>query len=327
MSKTKIEILPIDLIRIDGQTQARIKINEDAVDDYAEVIKDAGGDWPFDPIDVFFDGSNYFVADGFHRTLAAIRMKRASIPCRVHQGTAKDAKIFGMTANDTHGIRMTREDKRACVEWLLDYGGRMTQAEIAQKSGVTERSVRRIVSERNSETDNRTLSGSSKSSSKSSKAPKSAVADKLKKQEEKEAEKAKKKVEAAAAKAAKKAEADAARAEKKKQAEAERKKKKEDAAAAKAEAKEAARVAKEEADRQSRSPDEQAKLDCSVARQLIQKATRSVDDLNRTKKSPALGAKERKDIDGCIKEISGPSITRRMTVVRILQLAERLLWQ
>lgn len=292
MSKTKIEILPIDLIRIDGQTQARIKINEDAVDDYAEVIKDAGGDWPFDPIDVFFDGSNYFVADGFHRTLAAIRMKRASIPCRVHQGTAKDAKIFGMTANDTHGIRMTREDKRACVEWLLDHGGSMTQDEIATKAGVTSRTVRNVVADRDPE--KRKVSGSSKSSSNSAKAPKPSDADKLKKQKEKEAEKAKKKVEAAAAKA---------------------------------EAKEAAMVAKEEADRQSRSPDEQAKLDCSVARQLIQKATRSVDDLNRTKKSPPLGAKDRKDIDGCISEISGPSITRRMTVVRILQLAERLLWQ
>lgn len=321
MSRTKLEILPIDLIRLDGETQARIKTNEDAVDDYAEVITNEGGDWPFDPIDVFHDGSDYFVADGFHRTLAAIRLKRASIPCRVHQGTAKDAKIFGMTANDTHGLRMTREDKRACVEWLLDHGGKMTYADISAKAGVSVRTVERIVADR--KIPKPPLAGSSKPS----KAPKSADADKLKKQKEKEAEKAKKKVEAAAAKAAKKAEADAARDEKKKQAEAERKKKKEDAASAKAEAKEAARVAKEEADRQSRSPDEQAKLDCSVARQLIQKATRSVDDLNRTKKSPALGAKERKDIDGCIKEISGPTITRRMTVVRILQLAERLLWQ
>lgn len=157
MAKTKLETLSIDLLRLDGGTQARIKTHEDAVDDYAEVITNEGGEWPFDPIDVFHDGSEYFVADGFHRTLAAIRVKRASIPCRVHQGTSKDAKIFGMTANDAHGLRMSRADKRACVEWLLDYGGKLTQIEIAEKAGVDRKTVQRVISDRN---ENATMSHS-----------------------------------------------------------------------------------------------------------------------------------------------------------------------
>lgn len=322
MAKTKLETLSIDLLRLDGGTQARIKINEDTVDDYADVLTEAGGDWPFDPNDVFHDGSDYFVADGFHRTLAAIRVKRASIPCRVHQGTSKDAKIFGMTANDTHGLRMSREDKRACVEWLLDNGGKMTQAEIAVKAGVSVRTVQYVVSSRNPQ-----IAGSTVSAKKSTKAPILTDAEKLKKKKEKEAEKAKKKAEADAAKAKKKAEADAARAEKKKQAEAEKVKKREEAAQAKAAAKEQAKAAKEAADRETRSADEQAKLDSSVVRQLIEKAVRSVDDLYRTKQSPALGAKDRKSIDDCVKEITGPSISRRLTMIRLLQLAERLLWQ
>lgn len=311
MAKTKLETLSIDLLRLDGGTQARIKINEDTVDDYADVLTEAGGDWPFDPNDVFHDGSDYFVADGFHRTLAAIRVKRASIPCRVHQGTSKDAKIFGMTANDTHGLRMSREDKRACVEWLLDNGGKMTQAEIAVKAGVSVRTVQYVVSSRNPQ-----IAGSTVSAKNSTKAPNLTDAEKLKKKQEKDAAKAKKK-----------AEADAARAEKKKQAEAEKVKKREEAAQAKAAAKEQAKAAKEAADRETRSADEQAKLDSSVVRQLIEKAVRSVDDLYRTKQSPALGAKDRKSIDDCVKEITGPSISRRLTMIRLLQLAERLLWQ
>ena len=128
--------ISIDSIVLDADTQCRLAIDQPTVDDYRELIE-ANGRWPFDPIDVFVDGKQYLVADGFHRTLAAVAAKRASIPCRVHKGTAHDARIFGMTANDKHGLRMTRADKRACVEWLLDNGGKLTQAEIAEKAGVS----------------------------------------------------------------------------------------------------------------------------------------------------------------------------------------------
>lgn len=155
----KTEMLSIDLLRLDGGTQARIKISEETVEAYAELI-DAGKAWPFGPVDVFHDGSDYFVADGFHRTLAAQRLNRASVPCIVHKGTAKDAKIFGMTANDKHGLRMSRADKRACVEWLLDNGPKMTQADIAQKSGVSVETVKRVVASRKPEKVSLTLSAS-----------------------------------------------------------------------------------------------------------------------------------------------------------------------
>lgn len=143
---SKVHSLSLDVLRLDGGTQARLAVNEETVDDYAEVLEQAEGDWPFAPIDVFHDGADYFVADGFHRTLAAVRLKRASVPCHVHRGTAKDAKIFGMTANDRHGLRMSRADKRACVLWLLDQGD-MKREEVAAKAGVTRRTVQRIIAE------------------------------------------------------------------------------------------------------------------------------------------------------------------------------------
>ena len=145
MTKT----LPLESIRIDGETQARVKIDDDVVADYAEIIQESSGDWPFPPVDVFCDGTDHFMADGFHRHLAAKRAGRESIPVTEHTGTAYDARVFGMTANDTHGLRMTRADKRACVEWLLDQPGKMTQKEIAEKAGVDPSTVKRIVAERN----------------------------------------------------------------------------------------------------------------------------------------------------------------------------------
>ena len=141
--------LPVDVLRIDADTQNRLKINEEVVEDYTQLIVDNDGEWPFAAVDVFHDGNEYLVADGFHRTLAAHRAKLPKIPCNIHKGTATDARIFGMKANDRHGLRMSRADKRGCVEWLLDNGGKMTQTEVAAKAGVSRRLVQIIVAERN----------------------------------------------------------------------------------------------------------------------------------------------------------------------------------
>ena len=56
--------LPMDVIRIDGGTQSRVKIRTDVVDDYAEHMANGA---VFPPGVAFFDGKEYWLADGFHR--------------------------------------------------------------------------------------------------------------------------------------------------------------------------------------------------------------------------------------------------------------------
>jgi hypothetical protein len=142
--------LSIDVLVLDADTQSRLSIHDETVLDYAELIEvdTTAVEWPFPPVDVFHDGSRYMVADGFHRVLAAAKTKRASIPCIVHKGTATDALFFAMTANDNHGLRMTRADKRANVELLLDDYPKMTQKLIAETVGVCVRTVKSIVADR-----------------------------------------------------------------------------------------------------------------------------------------------------------------------------------
>lgn len=161
----KQQNLSIDLIKFDGGTQSRLAINDEVVQEYADLISEAEGEWPFPPLDVFSDGTEYWPGDGFHRGLGAVRAGRGSVPCVVRPGTATDARIFAMTANDRHGLRMTRADKRACVEWLLDNPPKRTQAEIALLAGVAVRTVKVIVADRNAET----LQGKLKPSKKDSK--------------------------------------------------------------------------------------------------------------------------------------------------------------
>ena len=80
--------LLVESIRIDGRTQSRKRVNEDAVAEYAEAMK-AGANLP--PVTVFFDGKEFWMADGFHRLLAAQRIGRKNIAADVKQGARVDA--------------------------------------------------------------------------------------------------------------------------------------------------------------------------------------------------------------------------------------------
>ena len=60
--------LPIDQIRTNGGTQPRSCSNADVVADYS-IAMEAGDQFP--PVVVFYHGTNYWLADGFHRLGAA----------------------------------------------------------------------------------------------------------------------------------------------------------------------------------------------------------------------------------------------------------------
>ena len=62
--------LSLDLINLYGGTQARVQTTDEAVESYAEEMTQGT---VFPPIDVYFDGATYWLADGFHRYLATKR--------------------------------------------------------------------------------------------------------------------------------------------------------------------------------------------------------------------------------------------------------------
>jgi hypothetical protein len=110
------EVLNLDLIRIDGDTQSRVKSDDDLIVHYAECM--AEGD-EFPPVVVFLDGKDYWLSDGFHRYHATRKNGDATIKVKVLHGTKRDAKWHGMGANKSHGKPPTREDKRHNVEVIL----------------------------------------------------------------------------------------------------------------------------------------------------------------------------------------------------------------
>lgn len=109
--------IKISKIRRDGGTQMRAERNSETVDEYRDKML-AGEVFP--PIVVFFDGSEYWLADGFQRAEAAEDAEQSEIECDVREGGQRDAILYACGANADHGARRTNADKRKAVMTLLN---------------------------------------------------------------------------------------------------------------------------------------------------------------------------------------------------------------
>ena len=133
--------LRIDQIRIDGGTQSRAAINAATVDDYAESMADPNTVFP--PVTVYFDGKDYWLADGFHRLAAWAKIGRTDIPAEIRQGDRRRAILHSVAANAAHGLRRTNEDKRRAVLTLLEdpEWSQWSNREIARRCAVSDHLV------------------------------------------------------------------------------------------------------------------------------------------------------------------------------------------
>lgn len=129
-------MLELSKIRTDGGTQSRAAINEETVADYTEALADPATVFP--PIVVYFDGREYWLADGFHRVAAWDRVGRTEVPAEIRQGDRRQAVLHSCAANAAHGLRRTNADKRRAVMTLLedDEWSQWSDREIARRCRV-----------------------------------------------------------------------------------------------------------------------------------------------------------------------------------------------
>jgi hypothetical protein len=131
-----VKTINVNSIIIDKGTQSRAAISEETVTDYAEAMQ-AGDQFP--PVITYFDGVDYYLADGFHRLHAVKRLGKTSIQADVRTGTLRDAILYSLGANRDHGLRRSNADKRKCVQTLLDdfEWGDLSVNEMARICGVS----------------------------------------------------------------------------------------------------------------------------------------------------------------------------------------------
>ena len=106
------QALNLSDIRTDGGTQARAGIDQAVVAEYAVAIGE-GADFP--PLVVFSDGEELWLVDGFHRLAAYRAAGVEEVDCLLKHGTQRDAVLWSVGANSTHGLRRSNQDKRNAV--------------------------------------------------------------------------------------------------------------------------------------------------------------------------------------------------------------------
>jgi hypothetical protein len=138
-------LLDIGKIRRNGECQIRVEMRADVIDDYAEPLMH-DPDAQVSPVIVFFDGTDYWLADGYHRCGAYDKAQRSEIPVEVKTGGRRDALRYALGANSLHGLRRTNADKRHAVEIALadEEWGNWSNPQIAELCGVAESTVRNI---------------------------------------------------------------------------------------------------------------------------------------------------------------------------------------
>jgi hypothetical protein len=136
-------MLPLKLIRRDGGTQPRVAMDLETVERYARDLREGVA---FAPVEVVYDGTNYWCWDGFHRCAAAANAGRSEIDVEVKQGTLADAQWLSLSANKQHGLARSNEDKRNAVIRALehDHCQGLSDLQIALHIGVSQPFVGRV---------------------------------------------------------------------------------------------------------------------------------------------------------------------------------------
>ena len=135
--------IKLSQIRVDGGTQSRVRMCAETVSEYASKMSD-GVQMP--PLDVFYDGNEYWLADGFHRYSAAKSNGNRETECTIHEGSVEDAMLYSFSANGGRGLSMTPEDNQSIISRMLAHPKwkSWTDVQIAKHIHVSNSTVGRI---------------------------------------------------------------------------------------------------------------------------------------------------------------------------------------
>jgi hypothetical protein len=148
MSTAGSVMVPLDAIPTDPAGQTRVKVHAAVVREYASEMREqiAAGGLRFPPVVLFSDGKERWLADGFHRVLAARMAGLTEIAADVRAGSQREAFLYGISANSAHGLPRTNADKRKAVALLLADAewSQWSDREIARRCQVDHRMVNRM---------------------------------------------------------------------------------------------------------------------------------------------------------------------------------------
>ncbi|BDM83616.1 hypothetical protein [Acaryochloris marina] len=108
--------LKLSDITLDNEIQSYQQLIQEVVGEFAEAMRQGA---KFPPVVVFFDGDNYWLADGLHRFLAKQFVAEQSISTEVQPGSRYDAKFYSARANLNPSDIHSSEEKHRFFENIL----------------------------------------------------------------------------------------------------------------------------------------------------------------------------------------------------------------
>jgi hypothetical protein len=123
--------------------QSRATTHADLIEEYAEMMQ-AGIEFEA-AFGLRDEAGQVYIHDGLHRGEAAKALGKLLL-VEVKPGTKLEAEWLALTANQKHGLRRSREDKRRVVHTALlhPYGAQLSNREIGRHCGVDHKTVGKI---------------------------------------------------------------------------------------------------------------------------------------------------------------------------------------
>jgi len=127
----EIREIPLDDLVLDPNLSLRDRLDEFTVERYAE----SWGRLP--PVTVYEVEGRPVLTDGFHRHAAAVMLGRKTLPAEVVAGTFAEALDFAAGVNLSHGLPLTRAERRRAVEVKLKLHHDWSDRRMAEELGVS----------------------------------------------------------------------------------------------------------------------------------------------------------------------------------------------
>jgi hypothetical protein len=141
----RIVLLPVHSINLHCGTQIRTAYNEATIVRYAALMETEEGRAKFPPIVVYIDeNGERWVADGHHRTMAAIRCQLTEIRAEIREGSKADALWAAAEINSKNGLPLESKDIRRTVLLLLETSPHQSLRAIADVVGCSKSYVGQI---------------------------------------------------------------------------------------------------------------------------------------------------------------------------------------
>lgn len=137
------KVIFIQDIDVRSSPKVRSEIRDEIISEYASIYKANKKELP--PVVLFsHDNRTYLLADGAHRLQAQRRNGATSVIAEVHKGAYEEALAYALVANERHGIRRSREDKRQCVAEAIKAWPTLPNVQIAQRCKVDDHTVKAV---------------------------------------------------------------------------------------------------------------------------------------------------------------------------------------